>query len=357
MIGLLKEVGRGKRGARDLNLDEAREAARLVLHGEATPAQIGAFLMATRIKMESVEELQAFVEELRSAARTANQTGPVWPEEEPSPGTGSVPLRMDSAGPHVGRKRTFFVSFGAAFVLAEAGMAVTLHGCRTLPPKLGITLQDMFATRGIDAESVPLDRFVHAARATGVYYAPAERLCPPLARLRPIREQLGLRTIMNTVEKLVDFGHSPYLAMGIFHHTVVERFGALLPRLGYQRAAIVQGMEGSEDVYIDRPTRLWRVTDGTVDAEIIDPSACGLRREVPVLDWTADEQMTMIERVLAGEAPDAFRDMTVLNAAYRMHVAGKVDTLAEGVDAATALLASGKAFDRYKLWLDKMGRD
>src|SRR5690606_3065633 len=113
------------------------------------------------------------------------------------------------------------------------------------------------------AETLPLEAFARAARETGVYYAPAERLCPPLAKLRPIREQLGLRTVMNTAEKLVDFGRSPCLAMGIFHHTVVERIGLLLARLGYERAAIVQGMEGSEDVHIDRPTRMWLVTDGT----------------------------------------------------------------------------------------------
>lgn len=345
MIGLLKEVGRGKRGARDLGLDEAREAARLVLHGEATPAQIGAFLVALRIKMESAEELQAFVEQLRSAVRESDSPGTVWADDG-----STASSRLDSAGPHVGRKRTFFVSFPVAFLLAEAGMQVTLHGCRTLPPKLGVTLQDMFAERGIDAETLPLEAFARAARETGVYYAPAERLCPPLAKLRPIREQLGLRTVMNTAEKLVDFGRSPCLAMGIFHHTVVERIGLLLARLGYERAAIVQGMEGSEDVHIDRPTRMWLVTDGTVTAATVDPAAHGLQREVPQLDWTAETQMAMAERVLAGEAPDAFRDLAVLNAAYRMQVAGLTENLETGIKQAGAILASGKAFSRYKAW-------
>lgn len=350
MIELLKEVGRGKRGARDLALDEAREAARLILHGEATPAQIGAFLVAERVKTESVEELQAFVEGLReSAVRPAEADGAEHPRGTAN-GSRTAGLRLDCAGPYDGRRKSFFASWPAAFLLAEAGLDVTLHGSGTLPPKRGITLHDMFLVRGIDMDRVSLERLSRAARETGVRYAPAERLCPPLARLRPIREQLGLRTMLNTAEKLVDYGRSDCLLLGIFHHTVAERYGRLLSRLGYRRAAIVQGMEGSEDLFIDRPTNTWLAEPHGVVRNAIDPVRAGLRREVPETDWTAERQMETAELVLAGKAHPAFVHMTVLNAAYRLQLAGQAGDLPDGIHRAQTLLDSGKPLERWEKW-------
>lgn len=361
METFLKIVGKGKRGARDLTLDEAREAARLIVRGEAKPAQIGAFLVAERIKTESADEIVAFVEVLREAAvRFA--------------GTPPQARRIDCAGPYNGRQRTFAATWPAAFVLAASGMAVTLHGVREIGPKRGITLHAMLLARGIDMDRIPLDRLASALRELGVGYAPAERMCPPLAGLHDIREQLGLRTVLNTAEKLLDYGDSPCLAMGIFHRTVAERYGEAVIRLGYRRTAIVQGMEGSEDLYVDRPTAVWiaegdaagrreekasdadRPDQTAVVRQVIDPAAFGLNRDVPAVEWTAASQIETAEAVLDGSAPAAFVDMTVLNAAFRMHLSGRVESLEEGIALSRELLASGKPRQRYGEWLSMLRR-
>lgn len=351
----LKEVGRGKRGARDLALEEARDAVRLIVHGKATPAQIGAFLVAERIKTESAEEILAFAEVLREAAdRLVAGDGEA---DRPAAGgladrmaDASPASRLDCAGPYNGRQRTFAATWPAAFVLAEAGLAVTLHGVREIGPKRGITLHAMLLTRGIDPAAVPMDRLAKGLRELGVGYAPAERLCPPLRNLHDIREQLGLRTVLNTAEKLLDYGRSPYLAFGIFHRNVAERYGEVIARLGYERAAIVQGMEGSEDLYIDRPTMTWRVERDGVAGQVIDPDRLGMKRAVPETGWTAERQAEIAEQVLSGAAPEAFREMTVLNAAFRLQLAGKAETLEDGIGLARSLLASGKPRARYEAW-------
>ncbi|WP_370639167.1 hypothetical protein [Cohnella sp. REN36] len=140
-------------------------------------------------------------------------------------------------------------------MLAAADVPVTLHGSPSLPPKWGITLHDLLGVAGIASERLTPEQALEAARRTGVLYASAEQWCPPLRSLRVIREELGMRTVLNTAEKLIDYAQSPYIAFGVYHNTVFDRMARLLTKLEYRRALIVQGVEGSEDLFIDRPTR------------------------------------------------------------------------------------------------------
>jgi len=200
MIDLIKEVGRGKRGARDLTYEEALRAAEMILEGEATDAQIGAFLVAERIKSETENEIAAFADALRKRAL-----------RRPLPGA------VDCAGPYDGRRESFYATLPAAFILAASGVPAALHGSRPLPPKWGVTLQDVLAVWGADCASpAGLERLLRAADETKVQFVPAELGGPPLARMRGIREQLGLRTVLNTAEKLIRYADAPYLACGIY---------------------------------------------------------------------------------------------------------------------------------------------
>src|SRR5690606_33683975 len=120
-------------------------------------------------------------------------------------------------------------------------------------------------------------RAIDIAEATGLLYVPAQQWNPAIDNLRAIREQLDMRTIINTVEKLIDYAHSPYLVFGVFHNTVFNRISELLLDLGYKRALIVQGTEGSEDLYIDRPTRTFFISSGQQAVlQVIDPKLYGL---------------------------------------------------------------------------------
>ncbi|RCX16743.1 anthranilate phosphoribosyltransferase [Fontibacillus phaseoli] len=337
MTEILKEVGRGKRGARDLNYEEALAAAEMIFNKTASPAQIGAFFLAERIKMESVDELYAFVKVCRShAVRMPRPDG------------------LDCAGPYDGRKSSFMAGFATAFVLAAAGSPVTLHGTESLPPKWGVTLPDLLREMGLDGTTPTRDQALQTADETGVLFVPAEAWCPPLGSLRAIREELGLRTILNTVEKLVDYSHSPYLVYGVFHNTVFDRTAQLLQRLNYRKALIVQGAEGSEDAYIDRPTRTYLVEEGEANLHMIDPETYGLESSIPDNDWTAAEQLRITEAVLTGDAPIAFINQVILNGALRLHLVGLADSVEEGIYISKSLLENGLPWQAFCRWKEAM---
>jgi len=340
MTDILKEVGRGKRGARDLNYEEALAAAELILDRKATPAQIGAFLLAERIKMESVEELLAFVEAVRGRSMRITR--------------GADGLGLDCAGPYDGRKTSFMAGFAAAFLLAAAGAPVTLHGAPSLPPKWGVTLMDVLQAMGLDEGALSRERTTAAAEGSGVLVVPAEAWCPPLRNLRELREELGLRTILNTVEKLVDYSHSPYLVYGVFHNTVFERTAQLLQKLNYQKALIVQGAEGSEDVHIDRPTRVYTVDSSEARLRVIDPEAYGLEAVPPETQWTAAEQLRVTEAVLTGEAHQAFINQVILNGALRLHLTGRADSVEEGIYIGKSLMDGGGPWQAFNRWREAL---
>ncbi|OWA35464.1 anthranilate phosphoribosyltransferase [Saccharibacillus sp. O16] len=344
MIDLLKEVARGKRGARDLNYEESVEAAEAILGGRSTPAQTGAFLIAERLKLESAEELEAFVSVCRRQAyRECRHPG------------------IDFAGPYDGRQKTFWASLPTAFVVAAAGLPVTLHGSAPLPPKYGVVLHDLLRICRIDPLSLSRASSIAAADASaaavphgqgGVLFADSAKWCPPLGALHDIRQELGMRTLLNTAEKLVDYSCSPYLVLSVFHNTVIDRLARLVTRLGYRKSLIVQGVEGSEDVFIHRPTRVHTVENGQIELDLLDPEMYGLDTELPDDEaaWTARAQLDMLEAILQGGGHMAYYNQTLLNAAVRLHLAGAVDSVEQGIYTAKPLLDDGTAWNVYTAW-------
>jgi anthranilate phosphoribosyltransferase len=334
MYELLKEVGRGKRGAKDLTYDQAYEAAQMFLHDKATPAQMGAFLMAERIKMESPDEVLAFVNACRESVQ------PV-----------SLRDSLDCAGPYDGRRTSFMATLPAAFVLAACGQPVTIHSSPSLPPKWGITLTDVLQVLGIPLDSSARPVMISAAERSGVLFVPTETWCPALQKMRPLRMELGVRTLFNTVEKLMRFANSPYMAIGIFHGTVFEKIAQLLLRLGVEKGIVVQGMEGSEDVTVSRPTRTLILKNGDYQPYLVDPSAWNLQAELPEMEWTPELQLKTAEAVLKGTAELPYRNLVLMNAALRLWVTDRADSLDEGVAMARQALDEGLAWRQYQRWV------
>ncbi len=333
MISLLKEVGRGKRGARDLTYEEALQAAELILKGIATPAQIGAFLVAERIKMESPEELRAFIDALYSRSET-------YPFE------GS----FDCAGPYDGRSRSFMATLPTAFVLAACELPVTLHSSPSLPPKWGITLIDVLEALHIRTELLTREALIKAAQQSGILFVPTEAWCTPLGDLRPLRRELGLRTVFNTAEKLLRFSHPSYMAIGVFHGTVFEKIANLLIDLGIARGIVVQGMEGSEDISVEKRTRTYVIKDGTSELFIVDPEMFELMVEMPEMEWSARQQAEAAMAVLKGEADLPYLNSVLLNSAIRLWIGEKASSIEEGIYMARHALDQGKAYERFEAW-------
>ncbi|MEW9700237.1 anthranilate phosphoribosyltransferase [Paenibacillus sp. SI8] len=335
MISLLKEVGRGKRGARDLSYEEAFQAAEWILNGTSTPAQTGAFLVAERVKMESSEELKAFIDALRTRITT-------YP----------VPGSIDCAGPYDGRGRTFIATLPTAFVLAACGLPATLHGSPSMPPKWGITLTDVLEALKVPALQASREALISAAARTGFLFTPTESWCAPLGELRGLRQELGLRTVFNTAEKLLRFTEAPYMAVGVFHGTVFEKITNLLIDLGVSHGIVVQGMEGSEDLSVEKRTRTYVIRDKVSELFIVDPELYEMMVEVPEVEWTAQLQGETALAVLRGTAELPYLNMVLLNSAVRLWVSQKAGSIEEGIYMARHAIEQGTAMQKFTEWTE-----
>ncbi|WP_025848377.1 anthranilate phosphoribosyltransferase [Paenibacillus ehimensis] len=333
MIGFLQEVGRGKRGARDLSYEEARQAAEWIITGKAAPSQCGAFLMAERIKMESADELRAFIDALRSRSHTYPVKG-----------------SMDCAGPYDGRTRTFMATFPTAFVLAACGLPATLHGSPSLPPKWGVTLTDVLHALNIPVTGIPREAWTAAAEASGFLFVPTEEWCPPLKELRQLRLELGLRTVFNSAEKLLRFSDPAYMTMGVFHGTVFEKMTRLLLELGISKGIVVQGTEGSDDAAVNQRTRTYVIKEGRSELFIVDPEMFELMVDVPEVQWTAGLQAQTALAVLRGDAELPYLNAVLLNSALRLWIGGQAGSIEEGIYLARHAIEQGAALRKYENW-------
>ncbi|KSU85498.1 anthranilate phosphoribosyltransferase [Fictibacillus enclensis] len=336
----IKEVGRGKRGAKNLSYEEALEAAKCITSGEATEAQMAAFLMAERIKTESPDELLAFIHEFRRHTQRL---------EEPRAAGGI----LDCGGPYNGRN-SFAATIPVNILLSQQGLPVFLHASESLPPKNGTSLKTI-----LEKLSVPVAQtkgeVLAALEAVNIGFAWTDKLCPPLADLRKIREEMGVRTIMNTVEKLLDMSGANSIILGVFHRTAVNKIVPSLQQLNYERAYIVQGVEGSEDLPVHRSSFIYNISTESSESIIIDPSDYGLKHEKELNKevLSADEQAGLMTQLLAGEQSDAllpYRNQVVLNAGLRFYLLGHTPTIEEGTQLADRLLSQKKGEEQLILW-------
>lgn len=337
----IKEVARGKKGSRDLNYEEAALAAQTIVEGKATDAQIAALLIAERLKGESADEVLAFVHQFREVS----QKIPV-----------SLSTRrklLDFAGPYNGRK-TFAATIPVAILLAESGLPVYLHSSDSLPPKKGTALKDIVERLGIPVD-LSAEQIAYSIERVGLGFAWTEKLCQPLAQIRHVREEIGVRSFLNTAEKILNLANSHAHMVGIFHKTVVDLNVAVLRALGFAQAHIVQGAEGSEDLPIHRLSFIYEVTQDTVRSFEVDPSDYGLKQKRDPLkeNLTIEEQANIICSILEGEESeelDYYRSQVLYNAGVRYFLFGQTDSIEAGIAKAEHQLKHKKGAAHLDLW-------
>ncbi|BCJ85194.1 anthranilate phosphoribosyltransferase [Effusibacillus dendaii] len=332
MQQFIREVGRGKKGAQDLSYEQARQAAQLIFDGEASDAQIGAFLIAERVKSETTEEHLAFVEEARQ------RTNKILHRKSGV---------LDCAGAYDGRGKSFAATIPVAAVLAAAGQPVVLHGSHSLPPKYGVSLLEILQELHVSVEREPA-RLAEVLEQHGLIFAETELLCEPLRALRQIRKDLGVRTLLNYTEKFLNVADADYLVAGVFHTSALDKAAELTLRLGYRKAMIVQGIDGSEDIPTNRPSAFLIIENGKSEKQLIDPKQYGVDEPYEVARLTATEQAQLITSVLQGEA--SFRNMVLLNSGLRLWFTGQSESMEAGIEQAKQLLDTGKAWEQFQQW-------
>lgn len=329
-IPFIKAVGRGEKLKRDLTYDEAVAAMSLILRREATDAQIGAFLIAQRVKGEAPEEIRGFTDAVR--------------ERFIEPITPRVGDLLDLAVPYDGKAKTAQLAPAVALILVAAGVPVLLHGAAGVPTKQGVTLGALLRVLGVAADLPP----VGAARMieqAGITYLDACQFAPAWNALTPLRRQFGLRTALNTVEKLFNPAAAPYQVSGFFHANYIERIRAV--QTGGRASWIVQGEEGSIEMAAGRRTPVYAVD--AADDLTLDPAVVGLaQRERIELPPDVADHARLNAAVLAGEA-GAAADQAAFTAGVILSLLGAASDPAAGTAQARQILASGAAQQRLDL--------
>lgn len=340
---LIHEIGRGAKGARDLSWDEASTAARLILEGKATPLQIGGFWLAMRVKGETATELAAFT---RSARETAVPLS--WPR--------GVAEALVDIPAMAGKLRTVHATIPAAFIAAAAGAPVFLYEYGDAPGRTGLW-PVLKALTGL-AQPPGLRDLPEQIAQAGVAYAPLALLHPRLYVLLEMRKELGVRGIFHNVARTLSPAGATRHLIGVTHPPYLQIQAEVLRLLGSHRALLFRGVEGDPEVPITGRTKAVDLRDGQIGETMIDPQVLGLtprdRSEMAGTDPATEANW--IRHLLGGHEDGARRDMAVLNAAVALYVAGKAHGLVEAVSLAADTLASGRALDCLKRFMDLAAR-
>ncbi|WP_353252035.1 anthranilate phosphoribosyltransferase [Salinisphaera sp. PC39] len=309
-----------------------REAMRAIMTGAATPAQIGGFLVALRMKGETVAEIAAAAEVMRELA-TPVPVDPAFADE-----------LVDTCGTGGDRSGLFNVSTAAAFVVAAAGGRVAKHGNRSVSSKSGSA--DVLEAAGVRLD-IPPEAVAECIRSLGVgfMFAPAHHGAMKHA-IGPRRE-LGIRTVFNIIGPLTNPAGARNQVVGVFNGHLTEPLARVLAKLGSRHVLVVHGEDGLDELSINAPSRVSELRDGEVTSYKITPEDVGLERgsldALRVDD--AEASLALIRRAFAGERGIA-ADMVALNAGAALYTAGRADSIAAGVALARETLASGAAGDR-----------
>ena len=307
-----------------LSFDEARAAFDIVMSGDATPSQIGGFLMALRVRGETIDEISGAVATMRAK---------MLPVSAPADAIDIVGTGGDASG-------TYNVSTCAAFIVSGAGVPVAKHGNRALSSRSGAA--DTLAALGINIEIGP-ERIGACIREAGLGFMFAPSHHSAMRHVGPSRVELGTRTIFNLLGPLSNPAGVKRQLVGVFAPEWVEPLAHVLKDLGAEAVWVVHG-EGLDEMTTTGPTRIAELRNGTVRMFEVEPSQAGLATTTPDMlkGGEAAQNAKALKAVLDG-APGAYRDIAILNAAGALVVADKAADIAEGARMAAQSIDSGAA--------------
>ena len=313
-----------------LSRAEAEAAFGTIMSGEATPVQIGSFLMGLRVRGETVEEISGAVATMRDKMTKV---------EAPADAIDIVGTGGDASG-------SYNISTASAFVVAGAGVPVAKHGNRALSSRSGAA--DTLTALGVKIDIGP-DLIARCIREAGIgfMFAPAHHSA--MKHVGPARAELGFRTVFNLIGPLSNPASVKRYLLGVLSPDWVEPLANVLMNLGAERAWVVHGHGGLDEISPAGETEVASVENGRVRVFTIRPEDAGLRRR-SVEEIRGGDAAHNAEALLAvlGGAESAYRDTVLLNAGAVLVVAGKAKTVTEGALMTAASIDEGQARDRLE---------
>ena len=317
------------RGA-DLTEEEAAQVMEEIMTGEATPAQFGAFVIALRLKGETVDEMTGLATVMRAKSLKVDYRGP----------------SVDTCGTGGDDQGTFNISTVAAFVVAGTGIAVAKHGNRAMTSKSGSA--DVLEKQGIQIDLGP-EGVKKCMEEAGIGFMFAPRFHPAMKFAVQPRREIGVRTVFNILGPLTNPAGAKAQVLGVPTDAVGEKMVQVLQRLGSERVLVVHAEDGLDEISLNSNTNVWELRDGSINNYQVSAGDLGL--EGASLDALAggsvEENSETMTAVLSGESGPR-RDVVVANAAGGILAGGKATDLREGVRVAQESIDSGNAMKRLE---------
>lgn len=324
MVELKTLIGQVASGAA-LTREEASQAFDRMMSGEATPSQMGGLLMALRVRGETVDEITGAVTAMRAKMLRVD----------------APPNAIDVVGTGGDASGSYNISTCAAFIVAGAGVPVAKHGNRALSSRSGAA--DVLGALGVRID-LPPERISACIKEAGIGFMFAPSHHPAMKHVGPTRVELGTRTIFNLLGPLSNPAGVRRQMVGVFSRQWIEPLAHVLKNLGSERAFVVHGSDGLDEITTAGPTAIASLEDGAVRVFQIKPEDLGLDRATPqaLRGGDAGANATALKSVLEGHK-SPFRDVAVLNAAAALVIADKAHDFAAGIALAQKSIDSGEA--------------
>lgn len=310
----------------DLGCARTRAAMDQIMSGQATDAQIGAFLVALRIKGETVDEIAGCAEVMR---------------EKATPIATTRPDLIDTCGTGGDDSGTFNISTAVAFVACGAGLAVAKHGNRSISSHCGSA--DVLAALGVNVEASP-EKVGECLDEVGIGFLFAVALHGAMKHAIGPRRELATRTVFNVLGPLTNPAGAKRQLIGVYDGALTEALAGVLGQLGSERALVVHGSDGLDEITLTGPTQVSELRDGQVSTRQIDPRDFGLQLAPAeaLQGGDAAYNARILREVLDGrEGPR--RDVVLINAAAAIAVGGRAEDTTAGLELARASIDSGRA--------------
>lgn len=333
----LKEALERLLDRQDLSSEQMVSVMRHIMSGEASPAQIGAFLMALRMKGESIDEIAAAAQVMRELAT------PVHVSDKTH--------LVDTCGTGGDGANTFNISTASAFVVAAAGGKVAKHGNRSISSKSGSAdvLEAAEANLNLNAEQV-----AECVESVGVGFMFAPLHHSAMKHMVNVRKEIGVRTVFNLLGPLTNPAEAPAQVLGVYDKALLRPFAEVLQKLGAHHVMVVHADDGLDEISIASLTQVAELKNGEITEWTIDPYDYDMDHPdlADLAVDSAQDSLNIIHAVFANDH-SAAEDIVCLNAGAAIYVAGMAPSYQEGVERAKLVIAEGKARQKLNEFIQK----
>ncbi len=315
----------------DLTEKEAEEAMREIMHGNATDAQIAAYLMGLRMKGETIEEITGSVRAMRDLAIRVPITDPQV---------------VDTCGTGGDKSQTFNISTAAALVVAGAGITVAKHGNRSVSSRSGSA--DVLAALGVNIDLSP-EKVGDCINEVGIGFLFAPLYHGAMKHCAKPRAEMGIRTLMNIMGPLSNPAGATVQVLGVYDASLTEKLAQVLIRLGIQHCFVLHGMDGLDEISLTGPTTIAEGKKGRVASYLVKPEDFGLQpvAKKELSGGTPEDNAAIIQEILRGSRGPK-RDIVLLNAAPALVACNKSTSLKTAFEEAGRILDSGAPFEKLE---------